>query len=386
MSAPAYEVLTARGRGGIAVVRLAGAGAMGIAAGLSGRGPGPPGSVVLASLRSDGELIDRGLLVQPAGEGGAAGEEVEFHLHGGPAVVDRFVAALEAHGARRRPDGRDPWLDAELVGLLLAARGPEAAGLALEQRAEALLPLLVRARAGSARGECPAAEDLSGALARSRAGRAHFEPLTIALWGRKNAGKSSLLNRLLGDERALAGPLPGLTRDPVGADALLAGYPVALVDLPGLGPGGDELDHHALRLAEATRARADLAVLVVDRAAGIGALEQAVVRAGTAPAAWVLNKVDLPSGAGARFPAGEPLACLRSDREDLAPLVRSVFARALRRLRDLPPAGPMGAPAALSAAQEAALARLAAAAARRDAPSCAALLDDLLLPPPAEAT
>src|SRR5690606_522072 len=86
------------------------------------------------------------------------------------------------------------------------------------------------------------AAELRAALDRSTAALALATPCRVVLCGVQNAGKSTLMNRLLFQERVLTGPTAGLTRDPVREPVVLAGYPYLLVDTAGEGRVGDALD------------------------------------------------------------------------------------------------------------------------------------------------
>src|SRR6266849_5573293 len=121
----------------------------------------------------------------------------------------------------------------------------------------------------------------------------------LAIMGRPNVGKSSLLNALLGDERALVSPLPGTTRDPVDTELLYDGVPVVLVDTAGIrrkSTARDRLEQYSLLRGIHAMERADAVLLVLDASAGVLAQDQHV--AGYALEAGkglviVVNKIDL---------------------------------------------------------------------------------------------
>ncbi len=121
----------------------------------------------------------------------------------------------------------------------------------------------------------------------------------LAIMGRPNVGKSSLLNALLGDERALVSPLPGTTRDPVDTELVFDGVPVVLVDTAGIrrkSTARDRLERYSLLRGIHAMERADAVLLVLDASAGVLAQDQHV--AGYALEAGkglviVVNKVDL---------------------------------------------------------------------------------------------
>ena len=121
----------------------------------------------------------------------------------------------------------------------------------------------------------------------------------LAIMGRPNVGKSSLLNALLGDERALVSPTPGTTRDPIDTELEFDGVPVVLVDTAGIrrkSSSRDRLERYSLLRGIHAMERADAVLLVIDASAGVLAQDQHV--AGYALEAGkglviVVNKIDL---------------------------------------------------------------------------------------------
>jgi tRNA modification GTPase len=130
------------------------------------------------------------------------------------------------------------------------------------------------------------------ALARSYR-PALFRPAEVALVGRVNAGKSSLLNALAGHERAIVDEAPGTTRDAVAVEVALDGVAVTLVDTAGERDDPERLERRGLELGRARARRADAVVLVVDGAIGFGDVERRTWEsiAGAKLIAW--NKRDL---------------------------------------------------------------------------------------------
>ncbi|HKW70915.1 MAG TPA: ribosome biogenesis GTPase Der [Candidatus Dormibacteraeota bacterium] len=121
----------------------------------------------------------------------------------------------------------------------------------------------------------------------------------LAIMGRQNVGKSSLLNALLGDERALVSPTPGTTRDPIDTELTFDGVPVVLIDTAGIrrkSSSRDRLERYSLLRGIHAMERADTVLLVLDASAGVVAQDQHV--AGYALEAGkglviVVNKIDL---------------------------------------------------------------------------------------------
>ena len=312
--------LTAPGRGGVAVVALRGPDRHELAERLL-RSPVARGAAAprRATLWVDGSPADQILVLE-------RGEQIELHLHGAPALLaglQRAVggwAAPVQHPARRL--AAHAVSDAQLA-------------LALEQQGvdwAAFVAGLRELPRGAARSQA-----LAAAAARSRGARALAEPQRLVLCGVRNAGKSTLMNRLLFDERVLAGPEAGLTRDPVRECTALAGYPYEIVDTAGeAAVGASELEQRAIDLGRRERAGA-LCVGVVDGSVGVGPLERWFDQAASV-ALWVRNKSDLPQAPWPEDLAPRiDLSCLDST---AAPRVRAALGEALRAVRGLPAAGP----------------------------------------------
>jgi GTP-binding protein len=121
----------------------------------------------------------------------------------------------------------------------------------------------------------------------------------LAIMGRPNVGKSSLLNQLLGDERSLVSATPGTTRDPVDTELMFDGLPVVLVDTAGIrrrAAARDRLEHFSLLRGIRAMERADVVLLVLDASTGVLAQDQHVasyaIEAGKG-LVLVINKIDL---------------------------------------------------------------------------------------------
>src|SRR5207245_5194970 len=131
------------------------------------------------------------------------------------------------------------------------------------------------------------------------AGATDAEPDRLAIMGRPNVGKSSVLNALLGDERALVSATPGTTRDPIDTELVFDGVPVVLIDTAGIrrkSSSRDRLERYSLLRGIHAMERADAVLLVLDASAGVLAQDQHV--AGYALDAGkglviVVNKIDL---------------------------------------------------------------------------------------------
>lgn len=332
--------LTPRGVGGIAVLAVAGADRAGAVSALLGDGRAPGAAVdSLPRLRwlwLGGQPIDQVVAFERPER-----QWVELHLHASEAVLRRIEGAVG-------PAGGAPSTPVET--LVQAARDPRQLAAALEQRR------LLAAWGGDFTAWVDShrhdARSLAEALARSEAAVAMTQPCALVLCGRKNAGKSTLMNRLLFHERVLTGSEPGLTRDPVGEIVVLDGYPYELVDTAGEGEATDAIDARAMRLGRERRADAWRLVLI-DTSTVEGATATAAdldLLAESERSVVVGTKCDL---AGSDWPVGLPAPDLRVsclDPRD-APAVRVAVGVAVRRRRGLPPAGQLGGVAAFSVEQ-----------------------------------
>ena len=138
-----------------------------------------------------------------------------------------------------------------------------------------------------------------------RYGRVVREGFTLAIVGRPNAGKSSLLNRLVERERAIVTATPGTTRDLVTERVALEGIPVELVDTAGLRESRDEAEAMGVAKSREAMADADVVLVVVDASVGMSGEDQALVEGLRGRAAIVVwNKCDLVAGDLSRMGVG----------------------------------------------------------------------------------
>ncbi len=301
---------TPAGRGAVALLRLSGPGVRGI---LGKLGAGrvlehPPRTAVLAGLRDPetGAHLDRGLVTFFAAPASYTGEDVaEIGVHGGPIVVERVLEACRAAGARSAGPGeftRRAWLEGKLDRLqveavqdLIEAESPARHRVAVHQVEGGLSRRLEALRQGVIAVEALLAHHLDfpdedapptpvevlvarigevgrgvgRLLATAPGGRLLREGAAVVFAGRPNAGKSSLFNALLGEERALVTIHPGTTRDAVDAFVALEGFPFRLVDTAGLREGAGEVE--ALGIEVARRWIEQAAVVVWCRRGSEGA-------------------------------------------------------------------------------------------------------------------
>ena len=132
-------------------------------------------------------------------------------------------------------------------------------------------------------------------LGQSEQGRLIREGMTVAIVGRPNVGKSTLLNALLAEERAIVTPIPGTTRDTVEEEASLGGIPVRWIDTAGLRASNDPVEIEGVRRTEKAIKRADLVLLLVDRSEALTREDDVLLaRDWEPPTVLVETKSDLP--------------------------------------------------------------------------------------------
>ena len=315
---------TASGPGGVALIGLAGSGAARwleerFSPARAGALP-PPGRVALGALSGREGPLDEVLLAREAPE------RFVLSCHAGEGVVGAILSELERAGAElstpaalEHPEGR---VVGEALELLPRATSELAcqvllrAGDALAREVEALIAAPDPAR-------------LARLLATARLGRWLAERPQVALIGAPNAGKSSLLNALVGRTRALVHDAAGTTRDAVSAEAELAGLGVRLVDTAGQRETDEPLEAAGIERARARAAAADLRLVVIDGTAPDAA---ALELAGSAPAPRLVvwNKADLdPSPPPAELEALSVSALERAGLGVLAERARAALVGAI---------------------------------------------------------
>jgi tRNA modification GTPase len=325
-------IATPPGRGGIGVIRISGRAATDVGRTLLGKLPPPRRATYREFRDAQGEVIDQGIALYFPAPHSYTGEPVlELQAHGGLAVMQALLAACLDAGARlaepgeftRRAflEGRLDLAQAEAVADLIDAASREAARSALrslsgefsgaidalvaqltELRAltEAILDFpeeevdtLHREDAGCRLDRVRAA--LADVIAKSQQGSLLRTGIHVVLAGRPNVGKSSLLNRLAGEERAIVTPVPGTTRDALRETILIEGVPIVIVDTAGLRESRDEVERMGIERTRHEIARADVVLAVVEAPGGIREQDRAFLAQLPEEGVriYVFNKVDL---------------------------------------------------------------------------------------------
>ncbi len=280
-------------------------------------------------IHHDGQRLDECIAVRFAAPHSFTGNDlVELTLHGSAVVVERVVRAAVDLGARMAEpgefteravlNGKLDLVQAESIADLINARTALQADLslanlegALSRKAsairESLLHVISRLEAALdfseegyefiSRGEARAIIERAIAetetlLETYRRGRATRTGLNAVILGRPNAGKSTLLNRLVGSDRAIVTPIPGTTRDIVRETIEIGGLPVTLADTAGLRDSGDIVESIGIDRARRAAEAADVVLYLVDASVGLSEEDRRELRRW--PEAWVVyTKTDL---------------------------------------------------------------------------------------------
>ncbi len=330
-------VATAPGRAGIGVVRISGPAVRNIIEAVTGRVL-PARTAVLADfLDANQQPVDRGIALFFPSPHSYTGEDVlELQGHGGPAVLRLLLSRCLELGARPAQAGEftqraflNDKLDlaqAESVADLIDASSAAAARGAMRSlsgefsvRVESLNRGLVELRAlVEATLDFPEEEidflDRSDALGKlnqlrrnlaalqlaAEQGRILREGTRVVLIGQPNVGKSSLLNRLAGDELAIVTEIPGTTRDPLRFELALEGVPVHVIDTAGLRESQDPVERIGIERAWQEIRQADIALLVIDVTRGLADEDFRILA--QLPAGivkyFVFNKIDISGEPG----------------------------------------------------------------------------------------
>jgi len=334
MSDTIAALSTPTGPSAIAVVRISGGSALRLAEGIFfKKNPAPRRTVRASYANLKGEILDDAVFTFFKAPASYTGEDMlEISSHGNPFIVQSILEDLFARGCRPADPGeftRRAFMNdkmdlsqAEAVALLIDARSAISLRAAQKQLggelgrrigalSEELLDIaaLIEAyidfpdedlppedKARIAESARSLAEKLSRLIETSKYSPLVHQGLNMVIAGAPNAGKSSLLNELLGQDRAIVSPVAGTTRDFISEKLILGDYAVNITDTAGLRDGGGEIEIMGIQKALEKIESSDICLLTLDTTAPVPALPDSAKKVMTAQnTIAVLNKCDLPS-------------------------------------------------------------------------------------------
>lgn len=306
-------IATAPGRGGIGVVRVSGGELNEFAFSICGRRPLPRQATLCSFKGADGGVIDQGLLLYFPGPNSFTGEDViELQGHGGPVVMQMLLQRCIELGARIAQPGEfsqraflndkldlaqaeaiADLIDASTTGAVRSAQRSlsgefsKAVNSLVAQLIE--LRMLVEATLDFPEEEIDVIRDtdasqrlqrltieMAALSARARQGSLLRTGLHVVLAGLPNVGKSSLLNRLAGEERAIVTDVAGTTRDTLRETIQIEGIPLHIIDTAGLRDTEDKVERIGIERTWQEIERADMVLQLIDARSGETAADHAV--------------------------------------------------------------------------------------------------------------
>jgi tRNA modification GTPase len=330
-------ISTPVGEGGIGIVRISGPASLQIARSIFN----PKSNGGLKSHRfsygevvqpETGNLVDEAMAVYMKGPNSYTREDVvEIQCHGGTLVVSRILSLVISQGARpAQPgeftkraflNGRIDLVQAEAVMDVISSRTDASLALAQHQREGLLSRRISAVKEGivyalayvealidfpeddvnvavetDVLGKVsPALAELDALIAGFDEGRVLRDGVSVVIAGKPNVGKSSLLNTLLKEKRAIVTSVPGTTRDLIEEVVNINGLPVKLLDTAGIRESEDQVEQEGVRLSLDRIPKADLVLFVIDGSSPFGEDDAAILKAiGSKSCIVVRNKSDLP--------------------------------------------------------------------------------------------
>lgn len=325
-------IATPLGRGGIGVVRVSGKNLQTLAQRIIGYVPQARHASLSKFLDKNGCAIDQGIVLYFSSPHSYTGEDVlELQGHGGPAVMNLLLSCCISAGARlAQPgeftlraflNGKLDLAQAESVADIIDASTIEAARCAmrsLQGEFSAAIHMLVQALTDlrmlvEAVLDFP--EEETGFLQETdvysqlktiqerfervrlsaRQGSLLREGVHVVLVGQPNVGKSSLMNRLAGEDASIVTDIPGTTRDAIRQTIQIEGIPLHLIDTAGLHDTDDAVEKIGIARTHVAIAKADLVLLLVDSRLGVAPMDRIILDSLPAelPVIYVHNKTDL---------------------------------------------------------------------------------------------
>lgn len=325
-------IATPPGRGGIGIVRISGNNLQPIAQAILGLIPRPREAHLSHFLDENGQPIDQGIAIYYPSPHSYTGEDVlELQGHGGTAVINLLLSRCLQLGARLAEPGeftlraylnnKLDLVQAESVADLIDASTMGAARCAMRSlqgdfsaTIQSLVLALIDLRmlveatldfpeeeidfleAARAATQLQAIrEKLERVMISSRQGSLLQEGVKVVLVGQPNVGKSSLMNRLAGDEVAIVTEIPGTTRDTIQQLIQIEGIPLHIIDTAGLRETADIVEKSGIERTHAAIKQADLALLLIDSRYGLTESDQRILQSlpDGLPLLTVANKIDL---------------------------------------------------------------------------------------------
>jgi tRNA modification GTPase len=307
-------IATAPGRGGVGVIRISGSNLLPFSLALTGKTPKPRYATLADFKGADSVTVDSGILLFFPGPHSFTGEDVlELQGHGGPVVMNMLLARCLDLGARlaepgefsRRAflNGKIDLAQAEAVADLIDAATASAARSAVRslqgEFSKAIdgltdelinLRMLVEATLDFPEEDIDflKAADAFGRLARlqlklaeifdrASQGKLLQSGLHVVLAGQPNVGKSSLLNRLAGDDLAIVTAIAGTTRDALRSTIQIEGIPLHIIDTAGLRETDDEVEKIGIERSWKEIERSDVVLLLVDARNGVSETDREIL-------------------------------------------------------------------------------------------------------------
>jgi tRNA modification GTPase len=330
-------IATANGIGSISILRLSGGRSLEIALKLTQKSQLQPRYATLSSLHhNDGTLIDEAIVIYFQAPRSFTGEEVvEFQCHGGYVVAESLLRAVLSEGARLAEpgefskraflNGRLDLTQAEATAALIEAKSDDAARILARQMKgelrgyiegirDSLLEILAYSEVVIDYAEEDLPQDvvdqievklanikhtLSRTLESSRRRSGLMQGFRVAIIGKPNVGKSSLLNALLDYERAIVSDIAGTTRDTIEEQVRIGTHLIRLVDTAGIRNAHDEIERIGIERSIAAIENADVVIALFDSSCYIDEEDRAIIELieryrDEKPFICILNKSDLP--------------------------------------------------------------------------------------------
>jgi len=327
-------IATPPGKGGVGIVRISGPEVQQILRNLVGQIPSPRHAALASFLEADGVIIDTGLVLFFPNPHSFTGEDVvELHGHGGLVVMDNLLKRVIELGARQARAGefseraflnnKIDLTQAEAIADLIDAQSQQAARSAMQslqgefsKKIHHLVYEVIQLRTYvEAAIDFPDEEidflsdgkvaewlatllkELRTILTQATQGRILREGMSVVIAGQPNAGKSSLLNALSGQESAIVTAIPGTTRDVIREHINLDGLPLHIIDTAGLRATADGIEQEGIRRAWKEIEKAEVVLMIIDSSESLmnqnKAIEELQAVVSNKPFLIIKNKIDL---------------------------------------------------------------------------------------------